>query len=312
LDLSLHSDGAGSDPFLWGPDLEPVDSERTSGTDRGDPDAAPTKEASSGSKSDDSGCADEVEELRDELEDVRALLEDLRVAALNADLKQARDESASGHHEEIRTAADQIRRSVDRIEEGLDDLEPGAPTERLDGDVGASILAGRGPRPLAPVGEASPEPWSRRGAVGQRSRRAMENGDGGGVVFGAARDGGSGGDCDGIQPVDGPEVDQEEAVTGAEDASMPDAERTDPGQFLLPGARLRDIWRLPLQAAADHDGDGARYVERWVVETTPCERGPAPSGSGGTPEFPPEVTEFALAPDEVPFDRLVEGVADGQ
>lgn len=310
----LRSDEADGDQFLWGPDVEPADPERTSEPDGPDPDAAPNADTGSRDESEDPGADDEVAALRDELETVRELVEDLRVAALNADLKEARDESASGHHEEIRTAADQIRRRVDCIEDGLDDLEPRARSEHGAGNVGVPVLPGRGPRSPDGIGEAPPGPVSRRGAVGQRSRRSIENGDGGGVVFGTARDGGPGADSDGAQPVDEPEVvDHEETGPGVDDGRMPDTGLADPGQFLLPGARLRDIWRLPAHAtAADHDGENGQFVERWVVETTPCQRAQATGGSCGTLEFPPEVTEFALAPDEVPFEKLLEGVADEQ
>lgn len=320
-----------ADSFRWGPhgnDRAKTARETSGGTSSGSPDGSPG--GSSGRASRDStgrtttgpeppagadgpapGPADDgpesldarlasMERRLDRLSDVGS---DLTVAALNGTIKVARDERGDLDVilEDVRTDAERVDEEVTRLREQLAALR-----EAVEAVVEEAVDERRALR-------ATTAPDDVRGASGRpRSLPAWAER----LVFppgvvdrGREERGVPRADTGETAPAEGSaDAPGREAGGGTAGPESPDL---DPVAPVVPGTKLRDMWRTA--ARTERNGDGGlteRRGERWILETQPTAASDDDHRAGDADEFPPEVTEFTLDDDEISFEELLDLVLD--
>lgn len=262
------------DPFVWPDDRDQSDTARTDATD-GDAREDPVADQETGAKS---GVSDQppthgerlpegLDAMEERLDRLDTVAEDLNIAAINAGLKHARGEEAdlATLHKEVETYAERVDAEVERISSILEHVRDELETLAAGQGPGHQAAAGSLPRGSQP----SPTVTVRAGWENPRDTTGLDSG----IVVGVDDD--------------------------AENGKTPTvAPNVDPVEFLIPGAKLRDMWRATWR---NEYGESARDGERWILETTPREE----PGTDAL-EFPPEVTEFTLDPDELSFADVLD------
>jgi hypothetical protein len=251
----------------------------------------------------DTPIAETVDTLESQLERLANHTEDVRVAALNADLKHARgeDDALDRRLDDLRESAEQLTSALERVEDEVADLGDAVASgeERPSGQPRS-----RG-RPHVPGGRTPPDGADQRLPGRQLDSPAAE--PSAGVVFGGDAGGG------GTDQVADEDLERGETIaptsTPVDADPAPVRPAVDPVEFLIPGSNLRDMWRVTARSGGNGgDGVSESTIERWVLETRPRSDRRDPDE---TPEFPPEVTEFTLDPDEIPFEQLLRLSDDG-
>lgn len=209
-----------------------------------------------------------LSEMERRLDRLSGIAEELNVAAINADLKHARgeDEELERVHDELQTRAERLDDDLERLEGLLEDVRGDArlrPQRRLQRP---------GPHPhrnrqLPPASGATDSDSVRSSEPESRDQPAVAD-----------------------DPALGPGGDERGGTP------LTDAPRMDPVEFLIPGAKLRDMWRATV--GSNRIGDHSDR-ERWILETSARDRADRYT-------FPPEVTGFTLDPDELSFGELLE------
>lgn len=278
--------GEDADPFDWGPDVEPPaesPTENGSGTTPSSQAGRPPRgglPAPTGGREQDTDIVNRIRTMERRLERVSDIASDIDVAMLNGDIKLYRREpdELEAIHEKIKAQAGHLDREVDRLAEQLEALE-------------AAVEARPRRRPLE--GHAGTMTGGTRGSVVPEGRQSSMSPSG----------------TPSISTNQGPDVEFDDGP--AEPSRAPSIAPT--VDDLLPGTKLRDMWRIARRTATNGDGGlTERSYERWIVETRPGASESVADGDEGSPEFPPEVTEFTLDDDEIPFEVLLELVADDE
>jgi len=286
------------DPFVWAgehpasDDRSEQSGEADTGVDDADGEEAPglsvpdegpgPSDESAGADRDESGDdapTAEVRTVKECAERLSELAEDLNLKAINASLKHARDEDEGLEtiHDELEIYADRLTKEIEELEDAIEDIEEPNRRWRSTTYPGLTSIPGLN--------------------LGRTERRPLLSSAP--AVLRTDSPGGTLDDGDDDQSTGSVPVKTNGAAVNGH--SPESATAIEPLDFLIPGVELRDMWRADEVDYTNTSHD----AEWWVLETTPRSL-----DGDESREFPPEVTEFALDPDEVPFEDLLEDVED--